>query len=152
MQIYFIISQKQLELALCSISRLYKTFCSYDRICSQLFAVILTNLDSGRWFFWIFVWAFDFCWFCVVIRFFHPRQNGQWPLTSKDFYTRFYPLHYYRILILLKEPVFPFSMLSAKQGNNWYHFYNVFGYNDAVLDWGLNRGRDLLHVKPALYH
>ena len=26
------------------------------------------------------------------------------------------------ILILEKEPVFPFSMLSAKQGNYWYHF------------------------------
>ena len=25
-----------------------------------------------------------FCRFCVVIRFFHPRHNGQWPPTSKD--------------------------------------------------------------------
>ena len=24
-----------------------------------------------------------------------------------------------------KEPVFPFLMLSAKQGNNWYHFFEV---------------------------
>ena len=47
--------------------------------------------------------------------FFHPRQNGQWPPTSKDFYTRSYPLHYFLILILEKEPVFPFSMLSAIQ-------------------------------------
>ena len=29
--------------------------------------------------------AFDFCLFCVVIRFFHPRHKGQWPPTSKDF-------------------------------------------------------------------
>ena len=29
---------------------------------------------------------------------------------------------YFLILILEKEPVFPFSMLSAKQGNFWYHF------------------------------
>ena len=36
--------------------------------------------------------------------------------TSKDFYTRSYPLHYFLILFLEKEPVFPFSMLSAKQG------------------------------------
>ena len=34
------------------------------------------------------------CRFCVVIRFNHPRHNGQWPPTSKDFYTRSYPLHY----------------------------------------------------------
>ena len=50
--------------------------------------------------------AFDFCRFCVVIRFFHPRHNGQWALTSKDFYTRYYPLHYFLILFLEKEPVF----------------------------------------------
>ena len=36
--------------------------------------------------------AFDFCRFCVVIRFFNPRHNGQCPPTSKDFYTRSYPL------------------------------------------------------------
>ena len=33
----------------------------------------------------VFFLAFDFCRFCVVIRFFHPRHNGQWPPTSKDF-------------------------------------------------------------------
>ena len=63
-----------------------------------------------------FFWAFDFCRFCVVIRFFHPRHYGQWPPTSKDFYTRSYPLHYFLILILQKEPVFPFSMLSGNKG------------------------------------
>ena len=65
------------------------------------------------------------CRFCAVNRVFHPRPNGQWPSTSKDFYTRSYPLHYFLIFILLKEAVFPFSMLSAKQGNYWYHLYNV---------------------------
>ena len=72
-----------------------------------------------------------FCQFCVVIRFFHTPHNGQWPSTSKDFYTRSYPLHYFLILILEKEPVFPFSMLSAKQGNLtsiWYQSTN-FIYN-----------------------
>ena len=44
------------------------------------------------------------CWFCVIIRFFHPHHNGQWPPTSKDFYTRSYPLHYFLILLLEKEP------------------------------------------------
>ena len=93
-------------------------------------------------FLFIFVLPFDFCRFCVVIRFFHPSHNGQWPLTSKDFYTRFYSLHYFLILILEKEPVFPFSMLSAKQGNHWYHFYNVFGMTRSLTgDWT----RDLPH-------
>ena len=78
-------------------------------------------------FFWSFL-AFDlYRLFCLVIRFFHPRDNGQWPPTPKDFYTRSYPLHFFLILILEKEPVFPFSMLSAKQGHYCYYFYNVFG-------------------------
>ena len=56
---------------------------------------------------------------------------------------------YFPILILEKEPVFPFSMLSAKQGHYWYHFYNVFGMTRSLTgDWT----RDLPHSKPALYH
>ena len=100
-------------------------------------------------FLFLFFLAFDFCRFCVVIRFFHPRHNGQWPPTSKDFYTRSYPLHYFLIIILEKEPIFPFWMFSAKQGNYWYHFYNVFGMTRSLTgDWT----RDLPHSKPALYH
>jgi len=51
------------------------------------------------------------------------------------------------IFILQKEPVFPFLMLSAKQGNYWYHFYNVFG-----MTWSLTGywTQDLPHSKPAL--
>ena len=87
-----------------------------------------------------------FCRCCVVIRFFHPRHNDQWPPTSKHFYTRSYPLHYFLVLILEKEQVFPFSMLSAKQWNYWYHFYNVFGMTRSLTgDWT----RDLPHSKPA---
>ena len=61
----------------------------------------------------------------------------------EGFLSRFDPLHFNPILILQKEPVFPFLMLSAKQGNYWYHFYNVFGMTRS-LDWGLNP------VPPAL--
>ena len=43
------------------------------------------------------------------------RHNGQW--LRIIFYPRFYPLHLFIILILEKEPVFPFLMSSAKQGN-----------------------------------
>ena len=100
---------------------------------------------------YIFIFlAFDFCRFCVVIRGFHPRNNGQWPPTSKDFYTRSYTLHYFLILFLEKEPVFPFLMLSAKQVNYWYHFYNVFGMTRSsltVLDWDWTR--DLPLSKPG---
>ena len=82
-------------------------------------------------------------------RFFHPRHNGQWPPNSKDFYTRSYPLHYFLILKLEKGPVFPFSMFSAKQGNYWYQFDNVFGMTRSLfVDWT----RDVPHSKSALYH
>ena len=33
-------------------------------------------------------------------------------------------------------------MLSAKQGNYWYHFNRL--WYDAVLDWGLNPGPSAL--------
>ena len=39
---------------------------------------------------------------------------------------------YFHILILEKEPVFPFLMFSAKQGNYWYCFYNVFGMTRSL--------------------
>ena len=87
--------------------------------------------------------AFDFCRFCVVIWFFHPRHNDQWPLTSKDFYPRFYPNSWERASFSL------FLMLSAKQGNYWYHFYSIFDMTRSLTgDWT----RDLLHSMPALYH
>ena len=91
-------------------------------------------------------------WLLSVVRghsFFHPCHKGQWPLTSKDFYTRSYPSHFCPILNLEKEPVFSFLMLSAKQGNYWYHFDNIFGMKRFLTgDWTW----DLQYAKPALYH
>ena len=59
----------------------------------------------------------------------------QWPMTS-DFEGFSIPdfIHYiyFPILILEKEPVFPFLMLSAKQGNYGYHFYDVFGMTRSL--------------------
>ena len=49
----------------------------------------------------------------MVLWFFHLSQ---WPPTSKDFYTRSYPLHFCPILILQREPVFLFLMLSFTTG------------------------------------
>ena len=54
---------------------------------------------------------------------------------------------YFPILILKKETVFPFWMFSAKQGNYWYHFYNVFGMTRSMTG---NWTRDLPHSKPAI--
>jgi len=63
--------------------------------------------------------AFDFCRFCVVIRFF--PSPPQWPLTSdfeglKVSIPDFIHYIYFPILILKKEPVFSFLMFSANQG------------------------------------
>ena len=62
-----------------------------------------------------------FCQFCLVINFSITATTAN-DLTSKDFYPRSYPLHFFcPILILEIEPMFPFLMLRAKQGNYWYH-------------------------------
>ena len=58
---------------------------------------------------WVF--SVDFCRFCVLIRFFHPRHNGQWPPTSKDLLSQMLSI-YFPILILEKEPVF--SLLNVQ--------------------------------------
>ena len=86
----------------------------------------------------------------MVIRFFHPRHNGQWPPNFKDFVSQILSITFiFPIIILDKEPVFPFLMFSAKQGHYWYHFYNVFGMK-AVLDWRLNPGPPALDALITL--
>ena len=74
----------------------------------------------------------------------------EWPPTSKDFLSQIVSITFiFPILILEKEPAFPILMFSAKQGNYWYHFYNVFGMKRSLTgDWT----RDLPHSKPTLYH
>ena len=86
-----------------------------------------------------FLVAFDYCRFCVVVRFFQPRHNGQWPPTSKDFYPRFDQLHFLTILILEKEQVFPFFNVECQTRVLLVPFLWRLMY-DAVLDWGLNLG------------
>ena len=76
--------------------------------------------------------------------FFSSPHKGQWPPISKDFPSQILSITFFSILILQKELVFPFLMLSAKQGNYWYHFYNVFGMMRSLTgDWT----RDLPHLE-----
>ena len=87
-----------------------------------------------------------FCWIQTLMYLFLTISVRT---TSKDFYLGLYPLHFCPFLILQKEPVFNLLILSAKQGNYWYNFYNVFGMRRSLTgDWT----RDLPHSKPALYH
>ena len=53
-------------------------------------------------------------------------SQPQRPMTSEGFLYQILSITII-FLILEKNQVFPFSMLIAKQGNYWYHLYNVFG-------------------------
>ena len=98
----------------------------------------------------LFFLAFDFCRFCVVIRFFIPATTANELRLRMIFYPRFYPLHlFFLSWFLRKSQYFPFWIFSAKQGHYWYHFYNVFGMTRSLTgDWT----RDFPHSKLALYH
>ena len=74
--------------------------------------------------------------------FFHPRHNGQWPTTAKDFYTRSYPLHYFLILILEKEPVFPFVLPPALDASTL-----PLGYQGS----GKSLYKMTIHVRSYIY-
>ena len=99
-------------------------------------------------FFFSFFLAFDFCRFCVVIRFFSsPPQR---PMTS-DFEGFLYQILSITLLSYRnsweKALISLFLMSSAKQGNYWYHFYNVFGMTWSLTgDWT----RDLQHSTTRL--
>ena len=94
--------------------------------------------------------AFDFCRFCVVIRFFHPRHNGQWPPTSNDFLSQIVSITFiFLSWFLRKSQYFPFQCTVLNKGTTWYHFYNVFCMTRSLTgDWT----QDLPHSMPARYH
>ena len=46
-----------------------------------------------------FCLAFDFCWFCVAIRFFIPATMANDLPLRRIFYPRFYPLHFLSLLL-----------------------------------------------------
>ena len=61
--------------------------------------------------------AIDFCRFCVVIRFFHPRHNGQWPPTSKDFLSQILSITFFSVLNSWERAsIFPFECSVLNQG------------------------------------
>ena len=55
----------------------------------------------------LFLLAFDFCRFCVVIRFFIPAKTANDLQLQKDFLSQILSITFFiPILILQKEPVF----------------------------------------------
>ena len=123
------------------------------RNCLRPICILNIHIHKNRYtfysehIFFIFLFlAFDFCRFCVVIRFFFIPATTANDLWLRRISIPIYQLHYFLILILEKEPVFPFLMLNAKQRKHWYHFYSL--WYDAVLDWGLNPGPPALEASP----
>ena len=75
--------------------------------------------------------------------FFYLCHNGQWPPTLKDCYSRFYPLHYFLILICEKEPVFSLvwhgSWLGIEPGTSRTRCQHSTTRLSRRRYWGLNR-------------
>ena len=110
---------------------IYICMSTYLLVWNRVCVVCLRSICVG------FAWSF-----CDFIR----ATNGQWPPTSKYFFPNCYPLLVCPILILEKNSS-SLLILSAKEGNYWYHSYNVFGMMRFLTgDWT----RDLPHSKPAL--
>ena len=92
--------------------------------------------------------AFHFCRFCVVIHFFIPT------LTANDLRLQRISIPDFIDYIFIISPVFPFLMLSAKQGKYWYHCYNVLGITRSLTgDWTRGQHSTLrLYYNAVLYN
>ena len=127
-------------------------------ICWQCYQVLMTMVNNIFWAvsiqcnFIIYFYFLAFNFLSVLRSHSFLSSPPQRPLTSYvEGFSIPDSIHYihFPFLILEKEPVFPFWMFSAKQGNYWYLFYNVFGMTRSLTgDWT----QGLPHSKPALYH
>ena len=83
--------------------------------------------------------AWSFC-------FFIPATTANDLRLWRILYPRFYPLHLFSYLNSWERAsIFPFLMFSAKQGNYWYHFNNVFGMTRSLTE-ELNPGPPALEA------
>ena len=64
--------------------------------------------------------AFDFCRFCVVIRFFHPATTVNDLRLRRIFYPRLYPLHLFSVLNSWERAsIFPFECSVLNNGTTF---------------------------------
>ena len=94
------------------------TFQIFQPFKRSLYALWQLNFLFKLWipvkflcFFQLFLLELDFCQFCMVIRFFHPRHNGQWPPTSNDFLSQILS-----ITFIIPILIFPFECLVLNKG------------------------------------
>ena len=66
---------------------LYLKHVYYQHFKKSVYGLFMHVWFKGRQtdFYFIYFLSFYFCRFCLVIRYFHPCHNSQWPPTSKDF-------------------------------------------------------------------
>ena len=115
------------------------TMCNPNSLCSFT--------ESNYIVIWLLV--FGFVGSAWSFGFFIPATTVNDLRPQRIFYPRFYPLHLFSYLNSWERASIFFWMFSAKQGNYWYHLYNVFVMKRSLTgDWT----RDLPHSKPALYH
>ena len=87
--------------------------------------------------------AFDFCLFCMVI--FHPRHNGQWPPTSKDFLSQILSFTFFSLSwFFRKSQYFPFNV--ECQTRELLVSFLLRLWYDAVLVEGFNPGPPALEA------
>ena len=106
---------------------------------TEIFLCIFLRKDCSNLLF--FFLAFDFVGSAWPFVFFIPAT------TANDL--GFLSITFLSYLYSSERASISLWMLSAKQGNYRYHFYNVFGMMQSLTGvWT----RDLTHSKPALYH
>ena len=110
-----------------------------------LIFIAITKIHARYLF--LFIFSVRLCLFCVIIRFVHVRHTGQWPPSWKVFHPRFYPLLFLSYLNSCERASISLFMFSAKQGNYWYQFYNVFGMMQLLTG---RVPRTLTHLELSL--
>ena len=76
--------------------------------------------------------AFDFCRFCVVIRFFFPATTANGLRLRRIFYPRFYPLHLY-LNFWERASIFPFECSVLNKGTTGTIFIMSLVWRDPWL-------------------
>ena len=111
--------------------------CTTSLVTLRMLSLFQCKYCPCRWLIWLLHCSsrnrnhlFNFL--ALAIRFCHPRHNGQWPPTLQPRISIPDFIHYIIFLSLFfkKRLYFPFLLLSAKQGNYWYHFITSLVWRD----------------------
>ena len=99
----------------------------------QVFVNAINNQFNFRFLFLKMFLAFDFCRFCVVIRFVHPRHNGQWPPTAKDFLSHILSITFIYLNSWERASIFPFECSVLNKGTTGTIFITSLVWHGSWL-------------------